>query len=341
MHRVYEVKPQRSPKHLQSYLKHKLEDQAELDQSETRKLRQSEASLFASSRPYLSSGKLMASPQSHRLPGGQPSSKGFMNVYQQSPSTSPLRSLERKNPEKRELRAQLITEGLKKLKADREQRRHQGNENQSPNRQHLASRNTPSRSIKKTPSPIASKNGLLKQNERSRKTGYSALFANANSPDEEVTNQRRKSPQNTLRNASKLSHNREHYEELTANSRLRIAQSRLTTDQNSECSDYSHSGRSQGRSSKSGSLVKNRGLSMTRDDSIERKLDTYMKNRKVASRTAVRLNSSTLFNLDTILWKVTTTHHVTSVQPVRPRHQTCAGHLQRVPRHRSPAPLGL
>ena len=99
------------------------------------------------------------------------------------------------------------------------------------------------------------------------------------------------------------------YDHPTSNSRIRLAQSRQTTDQASDHSDYSHSQQSEGRSSRSRS-VKSRGISLNRDDSIERKLDTYMKNRKVASRTAVRLSLNTLITLDTILWKVTSTHHV-------------------------------
>ena len=69
--------------------------------------------------------------------------------------------------------------------------------------------------------------------------------------------------------------------------------------------------RSDNRSSSSkSSASQSRGLSMNRDGSIERKIDNYVKNRKIAGNTAIRLNLNLLFNLDNILWNICTSHQV-------------------------------
>lgn len=310
MHRVYQSQTQRSTKHLQSYLQHKVEDRRDLADNETPRPRPTEASLFGNHRPLQSGGKSskLASSPAYKRPTTPTilGSNGFLNVYQRSTSNSPMQSLERKNPEKRVLRAQIITDGLKKI---RERRNIQDIENQSPNRQRPTSRGSPPGSLSKKQSPALFKNSFYQPEIKSSRPNPNDFYS-VNSQQRTINSiAKRQSPKAELKSALKTTPRRNPFTESTINSKMRPSQSRLNSDHGSETSEYCKSDHSEGRTSQSRS-IKSRGLSMTRDDSIERKLDTYMKNRKVASRTAVRLNANTLFNLDTILWKVTTTHHV-------------------------------
>lgn len=305
MHRIYSKRSPSPNNHLHGYLQHKIADQNHED-NQMAKHRRIGSIIQASQRQYSPRSKLETTPTSAKSKRSTVGSSGFLNVYQKSPSNSPQRSLERKNPEKRQARADNIHQRLNMIKSKRD---NTDVENRYPNRPDYATRTSPQRSVTK---PQTSAKSIKKSPTPQTRTSRPDLsyVKNIYSTSRRVdVTPGRQSPRNDLKSALKNSPRPSNTKENPSIHRTPLQQRRIPSDDASQRSDQSRSHQSDRRSSGSRSL-RSSGISMTRDNSIERRLDSYMKTRKTASKTAFRLNLTTLFSLDTILWKVTTTHHV-------------------------------
>lgn len=305
MHRIYEKRLPSPNGHLQGYFQHKLADCRDDDEGSPRS-RRFDPPLPSQQRSGGLKEKTTGSPLASRSKVNGFGNSSFLNVYQKSPATSPQRSLERKNPEKRLARAQNIHQKLAILKSKRLPTEV---ENTSPNRQGSATRRT-----SQSPATKGSRgNSVLKQTYNSQarlsKPELSSIRSlYSKTLHSEISPKRNSSKYDLKASVKKIPQNHAKHENSTG--RLTPKQSRRTSNEHRP--DYSDGSRSQHSDERNSAerSVRSNGLSLTRDNSIERRLYSSMKSRKDASNIAFRLNLNTLFSLDTILWKINTTHHV-------------------------------
>lgn len=304
MHRIYPQRLPSPPGHLHGYVQHKLADRRDDDDASPR-ARRIDGPMTGLQRldGRIDRSKGSPGPAKAKAPGLGGGS--FLNVYQKSPATSPQRSLERKNPEKRLARTQNIHNKLAILKNKRPQA---SAETLSPGRQAAASRRPSASPGSAGSRRSASKRAWDSQSRlgRSELSTIRSLYATTPRPD--ASPRPNAARLDTQAPTSKSPRSR-HGLNTPAGRQTPTQARRIPTGLHADRSDGSGSQHSDDRNSAERS-VRSNGLSLTRDNSIERRLYSSMKSRKDASSIAFRLNLNTLFSLDTILWKINTTHHV-------------------------------
>lgn len=237
----------------------------------------------------------------------------LFNVYENAASHATQKSLERKDKEFRMTRSKNITQQLSLLKGRRllEEENRPPNKSPSPTPHPKWSPNRPTPGSSKSPPskqpPLSTRDTVGSRASARQSPGLASSLAQPGKPP---------SPRPTQ---SRLFDSRDPRPQPAPRPKAQPSASPQDSGRSfkkresikSKESSKSRSNRSDARSTSSKqSGTQSRGLSLNRDGSIEKKLDNYVKNRKVASTTAIRLNINLLLNLDSILWNICTCHHV-------------------------------
>lgn len=285
---------------LENYLKQKIQDYVEQEQEVPRSTQyQNQPLARHPPEPELGPSTYMTHTTDRttitRTSKSPLRSQARINVYEQSPSPDTRKSLERKNKVIREDRASKITQGLKYLKKTSKPEvkiTPKTSRNNSPSiyDKHILGSKLGAKS--KSPSPMSY-------------TRYNSVKTTETKELSKLTDKSEVSKPVSSRVASPgIYKYSSKTGEILANWINKQSPGKVTPIRHKQSNDMDD------QRSNASSDHKSRGLSLNRNDGVDKLLDSNLQTRRTAGTVAVKLSIGVLMRLDSILWLVTTSNKV-------------------------------